>query len=255
MERGSVRGRRGLRGLLGLVIGASVLSTAIVGLVAAFGPQPPAGMLGPLRVEAVDYVAEPFGAIRVTTTLAGALVSPTTVILQYTSYFASVQAGSVAMAPIGNRMYEATTSGFLDGTEVWFAVAASRPRTDPAISETFVVDVGTVPRGLASGLRIQDVQHSPVSPPPGGPVTVEATVVSSAAITEVGVAYMAFCADRTPVSIDPPMIPIAPSHYTIQLEPPGQCGFSFGTTILYRVIAMDATGNTAVSDVGTIRIQ
>ncbi len=253
-----VKRRTGLRMLGSFVTLVAIVALMSVVLVAAVGPRPSPDTVGPIRVASVTYTPEtplPGEKIEVTAHVAGASVGPLSVSLQYASYFAAVGAGGGPMFAQGHRTYVATMEGFPSGTEVWFVVAASGPGRTPVVSDSFTLTIGSVPRDGTSGLRITSVWHTPESPQFFDTVTVEAMVTSSAAISDVSIAYMAFCPDRPPGGIDPPMSPVAPNHYSFALEPLGPCGFGPNTIYLYRVLAVDSTGNTAVSDIGTIRFQ
>lgn len=253
MANESVVRRRGLTKLFMLVTGAAVLSSLLVAAAASYAPVVPSSFAGPMRFASIASTPEapvPWEEISVTARIEGP-VFPATVNLQYAAYFATVEAGTVAMRPVGGRTYEATIGGFPDGTEVWVVVATMDANGNPMISESFTVPVGTVPR--SPGIRFTDVSHSPESPGFGEVVTVEAHVSSTAPIAEVDVAYMAFCPNRPPAGIDPPMTVVAPQVYRITLEPDPVCRFSPGTLVVYRVIARDIYGNTAVSEDGTIR--
>jgi hypothetical protein len=243
--------------MLGAFLAVAVAGTfVLVALAAAAMPRVSPDMVGPVRISSVSYGPEnpaPGEPMTVTAQIAGAAVGPLSVNFQYASYFASVGAGGGPMFRVGPRLYETRVSGFPGGTEVWFVVAASAPGMTPVVSQSFTIDIGSVPRDGASGLRIVDAWHTPDAPRSFESVTIEATVTSTAAIDDVSVAYMAFCPNTPPGGIDPPMSPVAPNHYTFALEPLAPCGFAPSTVYLYRVLAVDSTGNTAVSATGTIR--
>ena len=247
--------RRALKGPVLLIVSIAVLSALVV-VAAGVASRAPDSYSGPLRIASVSYAPEdpqPGQQFSVRAQIAGPLVAPTEVNLQYAAYFGTVSAGGGAMTPVGDRTYELAVPGFPDGTEVWFVVAVSTPNEGPIVSDSFTIDVGTVVRGGESGLRISDVDHTPTSPMMMETITVGATVTSRAPVSEVDIAYMAFCPARPPVGIDPEMVPVAPTRYTFEISDIGECTGVPGTVLLYRVIAVDSTGNTAVSDVGTVR--
>ena len=249
--------RRALKGPVLLIVSIAILSSLVVAA-AAVVSRTPDTFSGPIRVASVTFGPQnpsPGEEITVRAEVAGALVAPLDVDLQYAAYFAVVEAGGGPMTPVGNRQYEMTIRGFPDGTEVWFVVAASSPNEGPAVSASFTVDVGTVPRGGASGLRVYDVTHTPTSPAAFESVTVEATVTSYARVDQVNIAYMGFCRARPPVGIDPDMIPVAPTRYTFTINDTGSCTGVPGTVLLYRILAVDDSGNTAVSEVGVAQFQ
>lgn len=245
----------------------------LVSLVAAIAALPPLAVAtmsavipetvrGPLRfsaIEAPETVA-PYEEFPVRITLAGEPMSPLTVNLQYAAYFGTVESGAVAMTPGPGRTYEASIPGFPDRTEVWFVAGITSGMREPMISESFSVRVGTLARGGASGLAISDVTHTVQSfgaefrGPSGAPVTIEATVASRSPITHVDVAYMAFCSQQLSMPIDPEMTIAAPQRYTITITTPEPCTFAQSAILLYRVLAVDASGNTAVSDVFSVEM-
>lgn len=258
MDTGALllRKRKGLAGLGLLMAGLAVVSSLLVAVSALVAPGVPEHLRGEMRFSSVSASSDnpsPGVDITITSTVAGSVI-PQSVNLQYAAYFGTIEAGSVAMTRQEPRVYAATIHGFPDGTEVWYVIATTTPSGEPVISESHTVTVGTLARGGSSGLQITDVSHSPESPMPFDQITVEATVRSAQPIVEVDVAYMAFCPNRPPVGIDPPMYTIAPNRYTIVLEPDPQCGFMSGTLVVYRVLARDASGNTAVSEDGSFRI-
>ncbi len=249
--------RRALKGPVLLVVSIAVVSALLV-VAAGVASRAPDSYSGPLRIASVSYAPvapEPGQSFVVRTQIAGPLVAPTEVNLQYAAYFATVTAGGGAMRFVGDRTYELSVPGFPDGTEVWFVVAVSTPNDGPIVSDSFTIDVGTVARGGESGLRVSELSHRPTSPAAMETITVTATVTSRAPVHEVNIAYMAFCPARPPVGIDPEMVPIAPTEYTFDITDAGECTGVPGTVLLYRVLAVDSTGNTAVSDVGTVRFQ
>jgi hypothetical protein len=239
-----------------LVAIAAALATLPALAVATMTAVVPANMSGPLRVASVsapDSVAAD-EEIQVRVALAGAVVGPLNVNLQYAAYFRIISAGSVAMTPVGGRVYEATLPGFPSGTELWMVAGVTSGTREPVISQSHSIQVGTVPRGGQSGLSISDVSHSVGQFQQPMPVTIEATVQSFSPITHVDVAYMAFCAERSPVPVDPPMTMAAPQRYSITITTPDPCSWAVSATLLYRVLAVDASGNTAVSDVYTVEM-
>jgi hypothetical protein len=211
----------------------------------------PASLSGPLRVASVSAstVSTPYAAVEIVATLAGESIAPMRVILQWAAYFGTIESGAVEMNSIRGRDYYAALPILPSGTEVWYVVGVIAGTRQPALSESQTVTIGTVPRGGASGLAISDLSHFPSNPSPRTAVTISATVTSRSPVTEVDVAYMAFCPDRamTP-PIDPPMYTIAPSRYQIEIMTPDPCSSSPTAILLYRVFAVDASGNTAVSD-------
>jgi len=240
-----------------LVAVAAALATLPALAVATMTAVVPTNVSGPLRVASVsapDAVAA-YEPIEVRVSLAGQVVGPLNVNLQYAAYFGTISAGAQAMTPVGGRTFEATIPGFPDGTEVWMVAGATSGTREPVISESYTVQVGTVPRSGPSGLSISDVSHFQSMPDPQMPVTVEATVQSFSPITHVDVAYMAFCPERVAMPIDPPMTMAAPQRYTITITTPEPCSFAPSATLLYRVIAVDASGNTAVSDVFAVAME
>lgn len=253
-----VRGRRkGLLRLFLFVTAVAVVSSLFVVAAASVAPSPAAYMTGPMRIESVSFAPEhpqPGQPVTVTAQVGGAAAFPRSVDLQYAAYFGTVASGGGPMASVGNRLYALTVDGFPAGTEVWFVVAVSTANEGPVLSTSFTVPIGTVVRDGPSGLRISDVSHSPTQPAPWERIMIEATVASASPVTEVDVAYMSFCRTVQPVTIDPPMYTIAPNTYTIEIEQPGQCASQPGSILVYRVIARDASGNTAVSDVQVVDI-
>jgi len=250
------RKRKPLRGLVVFLIAVVVASSTLIAA-AAWSVRIPVNMAGPLRVASVAYTPAnpvPGQGVVVTAEVAGSLVSPLVATVQFAAYFGTIESGSVPMTPIGQRTYTAALPEFPDGTEVWFVVAASWGDASPVISGSYTVNVGTVLREGPSGLSVDDVRHSPAQPRRYEPITIDASVSSRSPVTEVAVAYMAFCPQR-PVPIDPPMFVVAPNHYTITIEPLRECEDGTAITFLYRVLAIDATGNTAVSPVGLVSIQ
>lgn len=249
------RKRKPLLGLVLFLTAVVVASSTLVAAVAS-SVHVPANMAGPLRVASVAYTpahAVPGQGVVVTAEVAGPLVGPLAATVQYAAYFGTTEGGSVPMASIGQRTYRATLPAFPDGTEVWFVVAVSLGDQSPVISDSYTAEVGTVVRGGPSGLAIDDVSHSPARPNRYEPITIDAWLSSRSPVSEVDIAYMAFCPER-PVPIDPPMAPVAPNHYTIMIEAPRQCADGTPITLLYRVLAIDATGNTAVSPTGLVSI-
>lgn len=245
------------RTLVLFLMSAVIVSSLTVAAASALGPGIPDSMRGPLRVASVSYAPDqpqPGQPITVTVEVAGELFAVTNVRLQYAAYFALIASGGGPMTPVGARTYAATIPSFPDGTQVWFVVGVSAQNRDPVLSESFTVDVGTVLRGGESGLRVGDVRHTPAQPWFGEPITVEAVVTSRAGIADVDIAYMTFCREQT-IPIDPPMVPAAPTLYTFTIEPDGPCARSPGAVLLYRVLASDVTGNTAVSDVIAIAMR
>jgi len=240
-----------------LVAIAAALATLPALAVATMTAVVPANVSGPLRFDSVsapEAVAS-YDPIDVRVTLAGEVVGPVTVNLQYAAYFGTVSAGVQPMTPVGGRTFETTIPGFPDGTEVWIVAGATSGTRDPVISSSSTIWVGTVPRNGPSGLSVYDVSHFQSSPDPQMPVTIEATVQSRFPITEVDVAYMAFCPDRVSTPIDPPMTMSAPQRYTIEVWTPEPCSFAESATLLYRVLAVDSSGNTAVSDVFVVGME
>ena len=249
------RKRKSLRGLVLFLTTVVVASSTLIAA-AALSVRIPANMAGPLRVASIAYTPAnpvPGQGVVVTAEVAGPLVSPLVVTVQFAAYLHVTESGSVPMTLIGQRTYTAALPGFPDGTEVWFVVAASLGDASPVISGSYTVDVGTVLRGGPSGLSIDDVSHSPAQPTRYEPITIGAWVSSSSPVAEVAVAYMAFCPARPP-PVDPPMVVVAPNYYSITIESPQECKEGTPITLLYRVFAIDATGNTAASEVGLISI-
>lgn len=240
----------------------------LVGLVAALAALPafavasmttvvPSSLSGPLRVASVSApeAVKAYEAITVRVTLAGSVVGNLNVNLQYAAYFGTVASGAQGMTPVGGRAYETAIPGFPSGTEVWFAAGVTSGQRQPTISPSYSVQVGTVVRNGASGLAITDVSHLQSGASPRDSVTVEATVTSQSPIAAVDVAYMAFCSDRISTPIDPPMTIALPERYSITITTPEPCAFADSAVLLYRVLAVDASGNTAVSDVFTVQMQ
>ena len=256
--KGFVKRRTGLRPLFALLTGVAVLSTLLLAYAVAIAPRPPANLVGPTRVASVTVAPENPAAgqsIVVRAVVAGTVVSPLTVMVQYASYFGVVSAGGGTMFPLGDRAYELVLpETFPGGTELWLLVAVSAPGMDPVLSDSITIEIGSVPRGGPSGLRITDVTHTPTEPLAFEPVTVEAVVTSTAPIAEVDAAYMSFCRQQGR-TIDPPMSPVAPTRFTITIHPTDLCGSQTGTLLVYRVLAVDSTGNTAVSEPTTVRIR
>lgn len=245
------------RKLVLFLVSAALVSSTIVAAASAWAPGVPENLRGPLRIASVTHAPDqpqPGQPIAVTVQVAGEIVGTTTVRIQYAAYFAVVASGGGAMTPVGSRTYTEVLPSFPDGTEVWYVVGVSVPGRDPILSDSVAVDVGTVLRGGESGLRVVDVRHTPEQPWFGEPITVEAVVSSRAAVAEVDIAYMSFCREAT-IPIDPPMVPAAPTVYTFTIEPDGPCARSPGSVLLYRVLAVDVTGNTAVSDVVAVPIR
>lgn len=251
-----VRRKTPVRKVLLLVAIVSFLAVLPALTVATITPGVPAALSGPLRVSSVSAPesVEAYEPIAVRLTLAGGVIGPMNVNLQYAAYFGTVASGVQSMTPVGGRAFEASIPGFPAGTEVWFAAGVTSGAREPTISESFTVLVGALPRGGASGLAISDVTHSQMFPMPREPVTVEATVTSRSPIAEVDVAYMAFCPDRISTPIDPPMTMAMPQRYTITISTPEPCSFAPSAVLLYRVLAVDTSGNTAVSDVYVVNM-
>jgi hypothetical protein len=238
-----------------LLLATVAIVSSLVVIVTAVASQSSDRYAGPLRIASVTYTPEapgPGAEILVRAEVVGQLILPMDVNLQYATYFERTAAGGGEMVALGDRVYESRVPGFPDGTEVWFVVAVSAPGRDPVVSDSFTIDIGSVPRGSASGLRITEVSHAPAEPMPWEVLTVGATVTSLSPQREVHIAYMAFCPSRPPVGIDPEMTMVAPTRYTFTIETPGECAGMPGTVLLYRVLAVDATGNTAVSDVQVV---
>ena len=251
-----VRRKKPVLTLALLVAIAAALATLPALAVATMTAVVPANVSGPMRVDALSAPesvddGEP---INVRVTLAGEVVGPLTVNLQYAAYFRTVSAGAQAMTPVGGRAFEATIPGFPDGTEVWIVAGVTSGTREPVISESYTVRVGAVPRDGPSGLSVYDVTHFQDFPSPQSPVTIEATVQSGSPVTHVDVAYMAFCAERVSTPIDPAMTMAAPQRYSITITTPDPCSWAPSATLLYRVLAVDASGNTAVSDVFTVEM-
>ena len=258
MKAQGPRTRKGLARLFLFVTAAAVLSSALVAATLSVAPGVPDSVSGPLRYAISTSPEAPRAGqpVTVTAELAGNYLAPQTVTLQYATYFALVSTANFPMAYVAHRTYESTIGPFPDGTEVWVVIAASGPNGEPLLSDSYTFAVGTVPRGGPSGLRITDVRHTPTQPEMyDSYLTVDATVASASPVVGVDLAYMAFCPNRRPIGIDPPMSPTAPTRYTITFEMPQECAYQSGTILLYRVLAVDASGNTAVSDVTTVHVE
>jgi hypothetical protein len=241
-----------------LLVGLVALLAALPALaVASTTAVVPENVRGPLRVASVSAPesVEAYESINVRLTLAGEVFGSLNVNLQYAAYFATIFSGATQMTPVGGRTYEASIPGFPSGTEVWFAAGVTAGTRAPTISQSYTVQVGTVLRDGASNLKITDVTHTQSAPNPQVPVTVEATVTSLSPIAEVDVAYMAFCPEQLSMPVDPSMTMAQPQRYTITITTPEPCSFAESAVLLYRVLAVDASGNTAVSDAYAVEMR
>jgi len=155
------------------------------------------------------------------------------------------------MLAAGPDSFERLIGPFPDGTEVWFVVAAATFDEGPVVSNETVFVVGKVVRGGASNLTIGSVVRSPVDPVSFDTVAVTATVTSTVNVS--GVSLSVFSIGRsTNVASSEFMLNVGGSGYIDTIPPPSGSGPEI--VVMYRVSAVDATGNTAVSRAYSYRV-
>jgi len=251
--------------LFTIVIVAAVL--AATGAVAYVLTRPEA----PLRILSIDISPDPAvpGTAIVVDVHAegGSALSPLSVELQYTSFFAGGAAGGGTMRDRGGGHFTSDLPAFENHTEVWlFAYAYTRSQ-GPVFSNHLLFPVGTVLRGGASGLAFTSVTQVPERPDPLDTVEVTARVDSAANITEVrgvfiwfhmsfgsfgSVSYSSgggegFVEEASPgvyITMFPSMG--GPSG--------GGAGFEHGSVWFYRLTAVDDTGDTVGTDIRTFTV-
>lgn len=208
----------------------------------------------PLRILSVSISPEnPTSSDKVTIVAhveGGSSLFGPSVDLRHEVYFGG--GGSMGpMIPIGNNRYQSQTRRpFADGTEVWYIVSASTDTEGPIFSENYTFQVGEVIRDGPSGLTIEDVTQSPQEPTSLDTVVVTARIVSKSNITDVSLFYMRFHRHGGGGG-GGGMHLESTDNYTAEIgaHGPGGEGFERGIIHFYRVVAMDETGNTAVSEV------
>jgi hypothetical protein len=209
----------------------------------------------PLRILSVSISPEnPTSSDRVTIVAhveGGSSLFGPSVNIHHGAYFGDGGSGGGSMIPIGNNRYQSQMRRTIaDGTEVWFIVAASTNTEGPIFSENYTFQVGEVIRDGPSDLTIEDVTQSPQEPTSLDTVVVTARIVSKSNITEVRLIDMRFFRFGGGGGSGGMQLE-STDNYTgeITAHGPGGGGFERGTIHFYRVVAIDETGNTAVSEV------
>lgn len=233
---------------------AVVIAVAIVGSLlgyAALQPGPPLRILG---VDVSPNPAVPDQPVTVTASVqGGTFLAPVSVMVEYNSFFTGGATGGGSLFSRGGGAYSTTIGPFPNGTTVWLVVVAS-DGGGFQVSDSYTVDVGVVPRGGPSGLRLVSVQLDPPKPTSLDQPVVTVNVTSAASLTDVSLHVMHFFASSGATASGGGgglMESTGPGTYTsvsLFAVAGASSGITaVGTVWLYRIGATDSTGNTVLS--------
>jgi hypothetical protein len=171
--------------------------------------------------------------------------SAATVGLGYVAAFGATFAGGASLQPAGSGTYQTTLGPFPPGTEVWFVVVAST--LDQAVRSDFrVFQVGTVLRGGPSGLQIDSIARTPELPQSGDSVLVSANITANGNSTDAFVQAFAIVSGAAVGDFSRMNANVTAFSGRLYAYP--------SALVAYRIVAQDATGNTAVSEAFTFQV-
>ena len=209
----------------------------------------------PLRILSVSVSPEPGVPDQPLTVTAhiqgGTFLRPVGVSADYVSFFAYEAGGGGGLYAKGGDTYSGTVGPFPNGTAVWIVVVASDGQSTRS-SNGLTVDVGLVPEGGPSGLRLTTVVLDPPQPTSLDMPKVTVNVTSAANVTSVTLAYVGFSASGGGSGMTA-MFPTPSGDYYIPLfgtfggTPSGMT--TVGAVWMYRIGAEDSTGNTVLSPI------
>lgn len=243
------------------LIALTLLVVAIVaGAVVAYVLLQPGPPLSILSVTVSPDPATPDQPFTVTAQVqGGSLLAPVSVIVTMNSFFAEPAGGGGTLFSQGGGTYSRAFGPFPNGTAVWLVIGATSGGTT-RISQSYTVDIGTVPGGGASGLRLNTVVLEPPQPTSLDLPVVIANITSAATITDVSLSMMWFAPGQySGGSGLTGITTTASGNYTSTPlfgfgGGPMSGGTQVGTVWLYRISAEDSSGNTLLSPVYTFTV-
>ncbi len=251
----AARRRRRRLILLTLVIVAIVAGGVIAYILAQPGP--------PVKILSVSVSPDPAVPDQPLTVTAqvqgGSFLAPLSVMMTANAFFGYQGGGGGTLFSRGGGTYSGNLGPFPSGTAVWIVVTATAGGVTRQ-SGSLTVDVGTVPQGGASGLRLNAVVLNPPQPTPLDMPVLTANITSAANITDVTLCLVWFASGQYSGGSGTTGMWTTPSgNYTSTPiygwgGGPGMGGTAVGTVWLYRIGAQDSTGNTVLSPVYSFTI-
>lgn len=214
------------------------------------------GDRGPARILEITHSPQnplPEEKITVTATIENASGPPH---LEYTYYFAgSGKGGGGIWDSVVDGKYTQQLRGSENGTEISCFVIAWDDAGNPTISDEHIIQVGHVERSNITSLSILSVDHDP-SPKPGTTtgIKVYAEVQSDAPPIDVEIIVVHFGKHGWSGGRGGGMISQTGDTYWQYITPPLSSEWSSGTTVMFKIVAIDDIGNTACSEWTTFTI-
>ena len=177
--------------------------------------------------------------------------------LEYTYYFAmgSGGGGGGIWDSVVDGKYTKQLRGSENGTEISCFVIAWDDAGNPTISDEHIIQVGHVEQSNMTSLRISSVNHDP-PPKPGTATSIKAyaKVQSDAPPIDVEIIVVHFGKNGWSGGGGGGMISQTENEYWHYIRPPLSSEWSSGTTVMFKIVAIDDMGNTACSEWTTFTI-
>jgi len=214
------------------------------------------GGRGPARILEITHSPQnplPGEKITITATIDNASGPPH---LNYTYYFArgSGGGGGGIWDSVIDGKYTKQLRGSENGTEISCFVIAWDDSDNLTISDEYIIQVGHVERSNITSLRISSVSHDP-PPKPGTATSIKAyaKVQSDAPPIDVEIIVVRF-GKHSSGGGSGGMFSQTENEYWHYISPPLSSEWSSGTTVMFKIVAKDDTGNTACSEWTTFTI-